>query len=207
MEKVIFVQGPPGAGKSTLARKAISEHSISHSLHEHLPVRFLPVGAHVRGVLSGELPSRFAGRVQQEGEAVRTLHLPSPELVYTIVEDCLTMDSDGVTIVDGFPRDMELLDMLRASEKAGTLQVLGNVTVDVPDDVSIARQMARESVDGHPACDVTMALRRTTEYRRITEPVVRAVSTLWGGEVIDGQQSISVAGPLFTAALRRTLAR
>ncbi len=207
MEKVIFVQGPPGAGKSTLARKAISEHSISHSLHEHLPVRFLPVGAHVRGVLSGELPSRFAELVQQEGEAVRTFHLPSSELIHAIVEDFLAAGSDGVTIVDGFPREMELLDMLRASEEAGTLKVLGNVTVDVPDDVSIARQMARQSIDGHPPCDVAMALRRTTEYRRTTEPVVRAVAARWGSELIDGEQSISVVGPLFTAALRRTLAR
>lgn len=207
MEKVIFVQGPPGAGKSTLARRTIGEHAMSRSLYERLPVRFLPVGAYVRAVLSGELPSRFAQLVRQEGEAVRTLHLPSPELVHAIVEDCLAAGSDGVTIVDGFPRDMKLLDMLRASEEAGTLKVLGNVTVDVPDDVSIARQMVRESIDGHPPCDVAMALRRTTEYRLTTEPVVRAVAARWGGELIDGEQSISVVGPLFTAALRRTLAR
>lgn len=206
MEKLIFVQGPPGAGKSTLSRDAITAIGAEYELTVRRPLRFLPVGAHVRSILRGDAPSRFSALVEAEGEAIGALRLCTPFTVHQIVQEHLsTHETPGTTIVDGYPRDMELIQMLQYSELAQEIQVLGNVEVQVDDELSINRQLDRRSVDGHPVCDLSTARRRTAEYRNNTHHVVEAVREIWGGELVDGARPILQAGLSFTNILRTIL--
>lgn len=204
-KSLIFVQGYPGSGKSTLCRWAVHDRNVEgwagKSTASHLSV-----GGHVRSILQGELPTKFSDEVRGAKEDITHLRLPDPKLIFALVDEALELKPEELVLIDGFPRDMVLVEMLRQYEEKHA-KILGNIVVEVEPKVAIERQMQRVSQDGHPVADTSTVLRRIREYDTDTMPVIEAVGEIWGGDRIDGNPCLDMTAVDFAAALKRTILR
>jgi adenylate kinase family enzyme len=202
-ESVILVQGKPGAGKSSCCRNAIAEAGTWAS---GFPTRHLSVGQHFRGILAGSVSSMYASEVKRSvgnnPDAQAVMALPAHQLLQGIVEEYIQgLDEPGITLVDGYPKEPEVLPLLRNAMGAGILSVRGCLYLDVSDEVAVKRQLERAPHNGsHPEYDEEMAMLRVRRHNEQTEPVVRQLSILYGGYVIDGSQEFSLVRRHFVAA-------
>lgn len=201
-ERLLFVQGSPGSGKSTLIRRFLDERSNRYSSSSVDNFVHVPVGAYVRGVLSGQYDSNLSTDIAQESASVQAMRLPSTDLVFSVFEELTERQRSGTTaIVDGFPREPEMISLIQHFTDRNGISVLGNIIVDTTDETALYRLMGRVSMDGHPLHHKDMAMRRIREYRVLTEPVANLLRDLWGGETIENNgTSIDVVSATFSKA-------
>jgi adenylate kinase family enzyme len=196
MNRVVFVQGYPGSGKSALSRGAVNDKI---RLSDGKGLVHVSAGARVRAILAGQCESVYRESIKEERLAIESLRPPSPKLVFDVVNEAI-QNAQGTVIIDGFPREMDLVHLLTHAD-GRTLKVLGNLVIDVPSNVAMHRQLERISVDGHPLTDITVARRRIDEYDHGTSSVVEAVTERWGGIRIDGDRPFSLVQRKFNTAL------
>ncbi|BAY07307.1 adenylate kinase [Calothrix sp. NIES-2098] len=153
MTRLIFL-GPPGAGKGTQSQK----------LAEHLQIPHISTGDILRQAMKDQTPLGVkAQSYVDSGELV------PDQLVQELVQERLGQpDANSGWILDGFPRKVTqaaFLEELLENIHQGGEKV---VNLDVPDDVVVARLLARGRKD-----DSEEVIRRRLEvYRSETAPLI-----------------------------------
>jgi len=191
---VIFVHGKPGSGKSTCCRAAAeaSELSLAH----------LSVGEHFRSIYNGATPSKFRKDIEAIAEQTLSVGLPGFTLVHDVVLEHLEATPPGtITLVDGFPKEPELLPLLRQDVRNNSLAVLGCIVLQIDDDASITRQLARAGTDSHAAYGTAVARQRIEQYRTHVEPTLGLLSAEWGMIEVDGMADVANSRAAFREAV------
>ncbi|MDZ8052306.1 MAG: adenylate kinase [Aulosira sp. ZfuVER01] len=153
MTRLIFL-GPPGAGKGTQSQK----------LAEHLQIPHISTG----DILRQAMKDQTALGVKAQSY-VDSGELVPDQLVQELVQERLGQaDAKSGWILDGFPRKVTQAAFLE--ELLETIHQGGEkvVNLDVPDDVVVARLLARGRKD-----DSEEVIRRRLEvYRSETAPLI-----------------------------------
>lgn len=159
--ELIFL-GPPGAGKGTQA----------HLLAEFWNIPHISTGDILRASVNAQTPlGQKAQAYMERGELV------PDQLLLDIVQERLSQsDAQAGWILDGFPRtvlqatflDKLLQEMQQGAGKAGSNDSLRVVNLDVPDEVVVARLLARGRTDDN---EETIR-RRLQVYREQTAPLI-----------------------------------
>ncbi len=150
----LILLGPPGAGKGTQAGRIGARYGI----------RQLSTGDMLRAAVAAQ--TALGARVQQVMAAGA---LVEDRLMAEVVEERLHQDDAGRGfLLDGYPRTLaqaQTLDRILESQR----QVLNCVLLlEVPEDVLIARAVARQRADDREA----VVRARLEVYREKTEPLV-----------------------------------
>ncbi|MBD2167056.1 adenylate kinase [Calothrix membranacea FACHB-236] len=153
MTQLIFL-GPPGAGKGTQSQKLAQSLQIPH----------ISTGDILRQAMKDQTPLGVkAQSYVDSGELV------PDQLVQDLVQERLGQaDAQSGWILDGFPRKVSQAEFL--AKLLETIHQAGErvVNLDVPDDVVVARLLARGRKD-----DSEEVIRRRLEiYRSETAPLI-----------------------------------
>lgn len=171
MTRLIFL-GPPGAGKGTQA----------HLLAELSAIPHISTGDILRTAVADKtVLGQKAQSYMERGELV------PDELMLDLVRDRLKQLSGGSGwILDGFPRTViqaEFLDILLQEIEQPLTSV---VNLDVPDEVLVARLLARGRSDDNEA----VIRNRLQVYRDQTLPLIRYYQSREQLLAVDGNQPI-----------------
>lgn len=169
--RLIFV-GPPGAGKGTQAQRIAETHSLPH----------ISTGDILRHAVAAqtELGQKAQGYMDR-GELV-----PNSLILDLVKERLQNPDTASGWILDGFPRNVAQAEFLTAllADIGQTLD--STINFDVPDDVIVARMLARGRQD-----DNEETIRRRLEvYREETEPLIHFYQARNCLISVDGSRSI-----------------
>ncbi|MGC1307311.1 MAG: adenylate kinase [Phormidesmis sp.] len=179
MTRLIFL-GPPGAGKGTQAKV----------LSENCKVPHISTGDILRAaVKAGSELGEKADGYMKAGELV-----PDNLMLDLIRERLDQADTANGWLLDGFPRNVEqaeFLDKLLA-EIDQSCDVV--INLEVPDDVLIARMLARGRAD-----DKEDVIRNRLEvYREQTKPLISFYTGQEQIKSVDGNQEMeAVSAELF----------
>ncbi|MBD2353670.1 adenylate kinase [Tolypothrix sp. FACHB-123] len=183
MTRLIFL-GPPGAGKGTQSQK----------LAEHLQIPHISTGDILRQAMKDQTPLGVkAQSYVDSGELV------PDQLVQELVQERLEQsDAESGWILDGFPRKVTqaafLAELLETTNQGGEKVV----NLDVPDDVVVARLLARGRKD-----DSEEVIRRRLEvYRSETAPLIDYYGDRQKLLTVNGNQSPEEV----TTALQKVIA-
>ncbi|MDZ7958217.1 MAG: adenylate kinase [Aulosira sp. DedQUE10] len=153
MTQLIFL-GPPGAGKGTQSQKLAQSLQIPH----------ISTGDILRQAMKDQTPLGIKAQ-----SYVDSGDLVPDQLVQDLVQERLGQpDAQSGWILDGFPRKVTQAAFLQ--ELLATINQAGErvVNLDVPDDVVVARLLARGRKD-----DSEEVIRRRLEvYRSETSPLI-----------------------------------
>ncbi|QIR40600.1 adenylate kinase [Tolypothrix sp. PCC 7910] len=170
MTQLIFL-GPPGAGKGTQSQKLAQSLQIPH----------ISTGDILRQAMKDQTPLGVkAQSYVDSGELV------PDQLVQDLVQERLgEADAKSGWILDGFPRKVTqaefLATLLETIHQAGERVV----NLDVPDDVVVARLLARGRKD-----DSEEVIRRRLEiYRSETAPLINYYRDRQKLLTVNGNQS------------------
>jgi adenylate kinase len=168
--RIIFL-GPPGAGKGTQAK----------TLADHWGVPHISTGDILRAAIKEQTPLGVKAKSYVDSGKL----VPS-ELVQDMVEERLNKaDTSSGWILDGFPRTVEQAVFLDKLLQKMNLDGAMVVNLDVPDDVVVARLLARGRRD-----DTEEVIRRRLEiYRSETTPLIDYYGDRKQLVVIDGNKS------------------
>jgi adenylate kinase len=180
MTKRLIFLGPPGAGKGTQ-----SQH-----LAQLLQIPHISTGEILRQAIA---EGTFLGKKAREyvdcGELV-----PDALILDLIGERLSQPDAQRGWILDGFPRNVTQAEFLDELLVKLNQQSDGALSLEVPDEVLIARLLARRRAD-----DSEETIRRRLEvYREQTAPVNEFYRDRHRLHVVDGDRSPEVV----TAALQ-----
>ncbi|MBE9052271.1 adenylate kinase [Nostocales cyanobacterium LEGE 11386] len=153
MTRLIFL-GPPGSGKGTQAQILAQDLNIPH----------ISTGEILRQAMQEQTPLGIKAQYY-----VNSGELVPDELVQDLVQERLSQpDTQSGWILDGFPRKVTqavFLEKLLAETDQNGERV---VNLDAPDDVVVARLLARGRKD-----DTEEVIRRRLEvYRAETAPLI-----------------------------------
>ncbi|MBD2212676.1 adenylate kinase [Calothrix sp. FACHB-156] len=170
MTQLIFL-GPPGAGKGTQSQKLAQSLQIPH----------ISTGDILRQAMKDQTPLGVkAQSYVDSGELV------PDELVQDLVQERLGQaDAQSGWILDGFPRKVSQAEFL--AKLLETIHQAGErvVNLDVPDDVVVARLLARGRKD-----DNEEVIRRRLEiYRSETAPLINYYRDRQKLLTVNGNQS------------------
>jgi len=151
--QLIFL-GPPGAGKGTQSQKLAQSLQIPH----------ISTGDILRQAMKDQTPLGVKAQ-----SYVDSGDLVPDQLVQELVQERLSQpDAQSGWILDGFPRKVTQAAFLE--KLLATIHLAGErvVNLDVPDDVVVARLLARGRKD-----DSEEVIRRRLEvYRSETAPLI-----------------------------------
>lgn len=170
MTQLIFL-GPPGAGKGTQSQKLAQSLQIPH----------ISTGDILRQAMKDQTPLGVkAQSYVDSGELV------PDQLVQDLVQERLGQaDAQSGWILDGFPRKVSQAEFL--AKLLETIHQAGErvVNLDVPDDVVVARLLARGRKD-----DSEEVIRRRLEiYRSETAPLINYYRDRQKLLTVNGNQS------------------
>jgi adenylate kinase family enzyme len=190
-EAVILVHGKPGAGKSTLCQGALRE---AKTWTQGIRAQHLSVGQRFRSILTGETHSDYYRAVQtavtNSKEAVPSMALHPHSLVQGIVEEYLASHQQtGITLIDGYPKEPELIPVIGEAIKDSKLTLIGCIALNVSDETAVRRQLARLDTDGHPLYDEITARQRVAAHNSDVVPVLTALGQTYGQVSIYGEQT------------------
>ncbi len=193
-ETIILIQGKPGCGKSTCCRSAVTDGSQN--------MRHLPVGERFRGILQGKIASPLRSPLQEGAHDAMRYVLPPHNLVHAVVREYIKQQGSGIILVDGFPKEPEMLPLIRSDASSGLLHIAGLIVVDIDDQTSIERQLSR-GVRGalHERYDATVAQRRVEEFNTVTVPVIDELSSEYPLVHINGTMPLSAVKTAFMSAI------
>lgn len=167
----LILLGPPGAGKGTQAQILADILNLPH----------ISTGELIREAMALGTPlGQIAQSYVAKGELV-----PDGLLLDLVRERLSQPDAHKGWILDGFPRTLSQAHFLET-----LLQELNQecscINVDVPDEVVVARMMARGRKDDTPE-----AIRKRLEvYREETKPVIDFYSDRAALKAINGNRAL-----------------
>jgi adenylate kinase family enzyme len=195
-ESILFIQGKPGAGKSTASRHAVM---CQDTWTGGLTARHLSVGERFRGILNGDYPSRYATAVREatvsvaDRETPASLALPNYLLVHRIVQEYLeeNRSEPGITLIDGYPKDIELVPLIAKQQTKGQIEIKGIIELDTSDEEAVVRQLGRSGLhSAHPVYSEAVAYSRVKHHTANVRPVIDELSRLGDAFALNGDQPL-----------------
>jgi adenylate kinase len=133
---LIFL-GPPGAGKGTQSERLEADFDLAH----------ISTGDMLRAqVAQNSELGREAKRYMDAGELV-----PDELIIGMIAERIRNEDASAGFLLDGFPRNREQADALRAALAKLDRQLRATLLIDVPDDEVVRRLAGRRVCVKNPS--------------------------------------------------------
>ena len=170
MKPVVLIHGKPGLGKSTLAT------SVAAALRaQGTAVACFSIGQRLRSISSGELASRYVDQLAAEHDALyRHAHVNDPVVIHGVVAEFLRSVTEGLVIIDGHPRYMDMVD-----EYEQTLNECGWYTalvviIDGSDDLARERMARRHRGEAGMEEDPAW---RLDDYSHTMTPVLTWLSS------------------------------
>ena len=180
----LLLLAPPGAGKGTQGASLAAHYGITH-------------------ISSGDL---LRQHIQDQDELGRQVQaylaagdlVPDEVMIALVSGPAREAAAAGGFILDGFPRTLKQAQMvLQSAKEAGTI-LHAVIFLDVPDDVLVARLIAR----GRGADDTEHTIRHRLEvYHRETEPLIAFYRERGLLRHVDGNQPIEAVTAAIDAAL------
>ncbi|MEN9231921.1 MAG: adenylate kinase [Thermostichus sp. DG02_5_bins_236] len=175
MPRLIFL-GPPGAGKGTQAERLAAIY--------HMPK--ISTGDLLRAEVKAQTPLGSEAKVYMDaGELV-----PDAVLV-GMVKGQLQKSPEQGWILDGFPRTLPQAEALEELLKDLGQDYDHVLSLDVPDQVLVARLLARGQEQGRSDdADEAVILKRLEVYRQQTAPLINFYETKGRLQRVNGDQSM-----------------
>lgn len=193
MAEIIAVQGYAGAGKTTH-----SEYVRLHHMYKGLPIEHVSIGSRLRAIRTGKEASRYAGLIS-DFEA-RPL---TDEVVTNVVFEKIDQISDGLVLVDGYPREKSGVSTLVEAMHQGNHQLLGSLWLQVTREASITRLLARGRREGENLRENSLEEEAERRYRRDgprIEAAMRRLGEIASVQVVDVNVGIEEARERFITA-------
>ncbi len=182
----LILLGTPGAGKGEQAARLSKQFDIPHISTGELLRREMEEGTPV-----GRRISEFVNK----GELV------SDEITQTILEDRVREgDCAPGFILDGFPRNLNQADFLKAALQRMKAPVDVVLNIEVPDSTVIDRLTYRNRKDDTPET----IRHRLKVYRKVTAPLVDYYDRAGILKRIDGDGSLEEVTQRILTSLART---
>jgi adenylate kinase len=187
--RLIFL-GPPGAGKGTQAERLAAAF--------HMPK--ISTGDLLRAEVKAQTLLGSQAKVYMDaGELV-----PDAVLV-GMVKGQLQQSPEQGWILDGFPRTLPQAEALEVLLKDLGQDYDHVVNLDVPDDVLVARLLARGQEQGRSDdADEAVILKRLEVYRQQTAPLIDFYEAKGRLQRVDGDQSMDSVQEHLQALLQRS---
>ena len=154
----IILFGPPGAGKGTQ----------SQQLKEKYGLTYLSTGDILREEMAAE--TEIGKKVK---DIISKGGLVSDEIVVSIIKGRVgaNLKSAGF-LFDGFPRTVKQAEMLDEIMKGFSLKINAVLSLEVPEDILIARMLERGKTSGRADDNIDSIKHRFVEYEAKTRPVL-----------------------------------
>lgn len=170
MKPVVLIHGKPGLGKSTLATSVTAELKA-----QGVAAACFSIGQQLRAISGGEVQSRYARQLTAEHDILyRHAHVNDPVVIHGVVAEFLQSVVDGMVIIDGHPRYMDMVD-----EYEQTLNECGWYTalvviIDGSDGLARERMARRHRGEAGMEEDPTW---RLDDYSHTMAPVLTWLSS------------------------------
>lgn len=163
----------------------------------------LPVGVRFRSIARGEVESEYADAVNRVSLQALGYGLPAHKLVHAVVHEALGEMAESTVLIDGFPKESEMLDLVKGDIRNGTVSYMGVVVVQVTPDTSLHRQVnrAREPALDHSSYGHDVATKRTNEFFEVTMPVIHALGCMMPVLNVCGEGPLIEVQTSFTEAV------
>jgi len=184
----ILLHGKPGSGKTSCVKAALP-NTTAASLRV---LNHLSVGEHLRDISTKNVDSNLYEEVMANINALRANQPISPLLVNRVVNDYLLESHPGsLTVIDGFPKSLEQVPILKRDVAKLGGSILGIVQVVVSDDTSLNRLVVRGGRKGESTVDSTNAYKRLTDHAKNAQIVTDLLIDEYPYEEISGENSQS----------------
>eukprot|EP00946_MAST-07B_sp_MAST-7B-sp1_P003761 g3761.t1 len=163
--RVVFVTGPPGAGKSTQCAKIAALYG-----YEHISAGDLLRAEVARGSTDGATIERL----------IRNGQLVPDDLTLKVIQRAISRSSSNSFLLDGYPRTMK--QALAFEHAVAPCEFVLNLSC--PDDVCRSRLLAAKS--GRIDDTKTAITKRLNTYKRQTRPVIDVYASSNSVREVDG---------------------
>ncbi len=189
MPRLIFL-GPPGAGKGTQAERLAAAF--------HMPK--ISTGDLLRAEVKAQTLLGAQAKVYMDaGELV------PDEVLVGMVRGQLQHSPEQGWILDGFPRTLPQAEALEVLLKELGQDYDHVLNLDVPDDVVVARLLARGKEQGRSDdADEAVILKRLEVYRRQTAPLIDFYKAKGRLQQVNGDQPMDSVQEHLQALLQRS---
>jgi adenylate kinase family enzyme len=181
--KIILVQSKPGLGKSTLARaitKALIEQGIGAD--------FLNLGERLRAISEGHITSSFTAQLRENRDAL--MHhgiIDDPALIHGIVLEALDKADASITVIDGYPRYIRLIDQFMQMVDKREVILVQLVILDGSDRFAIERMHDRGRELSGVAED---AQERLEMHHRNSQVAINRLEARYGALHVDAHRPL-----------------
>lgn len=111
--------------------------------------------------------------------------------------------SPGITLVDGYPKELELVTLIDQQKRQGDINVMGTIDIATSDHLAVTRQLGRNGVNStHPTYGEAVAQERVELHNSYASPVAEHLARLGTYLTIDGNQSLTAVQEDFIASLQ-----
>lgn len=196
MAEIIAVQGFAGTGKTTH-----SEYLHRQYTYNGAPIEHVSIGERLRAIRTGMEDSRYAEFLT--GSKVPPL---TDELITNVVFERIDQISDGLVLMDGYPREASGVTTLVEAMRQGNHELLGSVWLKIWRSTSVERLQGRGKREGEVL--ELSSLREEAERRYIRDSIrmkaaMESLGRIAGVQTINVNVGIKEARKRFIGAVGR----
>ncbi len=189
---VLILFGPPGCGKGTQAENVVQQYGLLH----------ISTGDLLRDEIAAQTDlGKEAKKHMDLGELV------PDEVVMKMISEYIAANSDAPGFLfDGFPRTNAQAEFLTALLQEKLIELIGLITLDVPEDLLVERLVQRGIEKGRTDDTPEVIRDRLKTYATKTMPVLEYYTSI-GKKIVslDGVGHVKVVFARIVSALNEMM--